>query len=201
MKFFSQPWIVWGGLGLIVTVALVASVMSPLLAWRQPIYIIASIAGVFSLVLLLFQPLLMLRKMPGVRISQGRKIHRWVGLSLVSCVVIHVLGLWITSPPDVIDALLFSSPTQFTPWGVVAMWAVFLSAGVVAVRRRLTSTLINWQRLHRGLGFVIVVGSVVHAFLIDGTMETWSKSVLCLAVITATIVSLMPARFRSFLYR
>lgn len=80
------------------------------------------------------------------------------------------------------------------------MWAVFLSAGVVAVRRRLTLKLINWQRLHRSLGFVIVVGSVVHAFLIDGTMETWSKSVLCLAVITATIISLMPAKFKLFLF-
>ena len=201
MKFFSRPWIVWGCLVLIGTVAIVASVMSPLWAWRQPVYIIASIAGVFALVLLLFQPLLMLRKMPGLRISQGRKFHRWVGISLVSCIVIHVLGLWITSPPDVIDALLFRSPTQFTPWGVVAMWAVFLSAGVVAVRRRLTSNLITWQRLHRSLGFIIVLGSVVHAFLIEGTMETWSKALLCLAVIIATIITLIPARLKSFLFR
>ena len=30
-------------------------------------------------------------------------------------VVIHVAGLWITSPPDMIDALLFTSPTPFSP--------------------------------------------------------------------------------------
>lgn len=197
MKLFSRPWFVWGCLILIATVAMVAPVFSPLLAWRQPVYIVASFAGVLSLVILLFQPLLMLRKMPGIPISQGRRIHRWVGIGLLSCVAIHVLGLWMTSPPDVVDALLFRSPTLFTPWGVVAMWAVFLSAGIVAVRQRLTSKTLTWQRLHRSLGFVIVVGSVVHAYLIDGTMEWWSKTLLCLAVVIATIITLTTARFKS----
>lgn len=192
-----QPWFVWGCLGLIATVAIFASLMSPLLAWRQPVYIVASVAGVLSLVILLFQPVLMLRQLPGVRISQGRKIHRWVGIGLVSCILIHVLGLWMTSPPDVIDALLFRSPTAFTPWGVVAMWAVFLSAAVVVVRRRISSKVITWQRLHRSLGFIIVIGSVVHAFLIDGTMEIWSKSILCLAVIGATAIALITTKFKS----
>ena len=81
------------------------------------------------------------------------------------------------------------------------MWTVFLSAGVVAVRRRLTSNLITWQRLHRSLGFIIVLGSVVHAFLIEGTMETWSKALLCLAVIIATIITLIPARLKSFFFQ
>ena len=44
---------------------------------------------------------------------------------LVIAVVLHVAGLWVTSPPDVIDALLFVAPTPFSNWGIIAMWALF----------------------------------------------------------------------------
>ena len=43
-------------------------------------------------------------------------------------VIVHVAGLWLTSPPDVIDVLLFRSPTPFSAWGAIAMWAVFAAA-------------------------------------------------------------------------
>lgn len=170
--------------------------MSPLLAWRQPIYILGSFAGIVALALLLFQPLLMHRQVPGLTILQGRKIHRWVGVLLLFSVAIHVLALWLTSPPDVIDALLFRSPTLFAPWGVMAMWAVFISAAIVTIRRRIRFKIATWQRLHRCLAVVIVVGSVVHAYLIEGAMETWSKWALCLAVIVATLVTLIMRKKR-----
>jgi len=37
------------------------------------------------------------------------------------------------------------------------------------------------------LAIVIVTGSVVHAILIEGTMETMSKAALCALVLAATI--------------
>ena len=44
--------------------------------------------------------------LPDLSARRSRHLHRWVGGLLVACVVLHVVGLWITSPPDVIDALL-----------------------------------------------------------------------------------------------
>lgn len=197
MNLTRRPWLVWGCLVLVACIAIAASAMSPLLAWREPIYIAGSFAGIVALVVLLFQPLLMLRQMPGLTILQGRKIHRWVGVLLLLSVITHVLALWLTSPPDVIDALLFRSPTLFAPWGVVAMWAVFISAAIVTIRRRLRFKIVTWQRLHGCLAVVIVAGSVVHAYLIEGAMEPWSKWALCVAVIVATTVTLMTRKKRS----
>jgi predicted ferric reductase len=114
-------------------------------------------------------------------------VHRWTGGALVAAVVIHVAGLWITSPPDMIDALLFSSPTPFSPWGVVAMWAIFAVALLAALRRRLGLRPRTWRLAHMLLAIVIVVGSVVHGILIEGAMETVSKAVLCALVVAATI--------------
>ena len=100
-------------------------------------------------------------------------------------VVIHVGGLWITSPPDMIDALLFSSPTPFSPWGVVAMWAIFAVALLAALRRRLGLRPRTWRIVHTLLAIVIVAGSAVHAILIEGAMETVSKAALCALVLAA----------------
>ena len=100
-------------------------------------------------------------------------------------VVVHVGGLWITSPPDMIDALLFTSPTPFSPFGVIAMWAIFAVALLAAIRRRLG--LRTWRIAHMSLAVVIVVGSVVHGMLIEGTMEMMSKAALCALVLVAAI--------------
>ena len=70
-------------------------------------------------------------------------------------VVVHVGGLWITSPPDMIDALLFTSPTPFSPFGVIAMWAIFAVAVLAAFRRRLG--LRTWRIAHMSLAAAIKV--------------------------------------------
>jgi len=111
-------------------------------------------------------------------------------------VVVHVAGLWITSPPDMIDALLFSSPTPFSPWGVIAMWAIFAVAIIAALRRRLGLRARTWRVVHMPLAIVIVVGSVVHGILIEGTMETMSKAALCALVLAATIKVMADLRVR-----
>ena len=102
-------------------------------------------------------------------------------------VLAHVIGLWITSPPDVIDVLLFRSPTPFSVWGVLAMWAVFAVALIVALRRRLAWRPMTWRRVHASLALVIVVGTVVHALQIEGTMELFTKLGLCVLVLLATV--------------
>lgn len=136
---------------------------------------------------MLIQPLLIAGYLPGLSAYRGRRVHLWIGGALVAAVVIHVGGLWITSPPDMIDALLFSSPTPFSPFGVVAMWAVFAVAIFASLRRRLGVRPRTWRIAHTLLAIVIVVGSVVHGLLIEGTMETISKAVLCALVLAAAV--------------
>lgn len=182
----SRATLTWVGLAVAVIVPIGAAAMSPLLAWREPIYIIAGFAGIAGLALLLVQPLLAGGYLPGLPGQSGRRMHRWVGIALVAMLVIHVGGLWITSPPDVIDALLFVSPTPFSAWGVVAMWAVFGAALLALFRRKLRLSPHSWRFGHTALVVTAVVGTVVHAMLIEGTMETFTKAALCALVLLAT---------------
>lgn len=179
--------LIWLALAAAIVVPLAAAAFSDQLAWRHPIYIAAGFAGVLSLGLLLVQPLLIGRYLPALSPQRARQLHRLVGAVLVLMVVIHVGGLWITSPPDVIDALLFASPTPFSIWGVIAMWAVFGAALLAAFRRRLRLRLTTWRTLHLAFAAVIASGGVVHALLIEGTMEALSKIALCICVSAAMI--------------
>jgi predicted ferric reductase len=191
--------LVWVGLGLAVAVPLVVAATSPLLAWRQPVYIAAGLAGVVTLTLLLLQPLLAAGLLPGLTMRRGRELHRWVGAALVFSIVVHVGGLWVTSPPDVVDALTFTSPTPFSAWGVVAMWAIFATALLALLRRRLRPR--NWRLGHSGLAVVIVLTSVVHALLIEGTMGDVSKLVLSGLVLAVTVKALRDLRIAALLRR
>jgi hypothetical protein len=183
----AKVTLIWAALAAAICVPIAAAAASPLLAWRGPVYILAGFAGIVALGLVLVQPLLIAGYLPGLSAYRGRRTHHWIGGALVAAVVVHVGGLWITSPPDMIDALLFSSPTPFSPWGVIAMWAIFAVAIIAALRRRLGLRAQTWRIVHMPLAIVIVVGSVVHAILIEGTMETISKAALCALVLAATI--------------
>ncbi|THH37350.1 ferric reductase [Aliishimia ponticola] len=162
---------------------------SPLLQWRQPVYIAAGFAGVAGLALLLLQPLLIRRLLPGI---DGRRWHRVIGVALVLMVVIHIAGLWITSPPDVVDVLLFRSPTPFSIWGALAMWAIFGAAFFAALRRRLSPRV--WRLSHLVAVTLAVLTTAAHAVLIDGTMGTLSKLALCAAALTATAYAVVKAK-------
>ncbi|POF34173.1 ferric reductase-like transmembrane domain-containing protein [Roseibium marinum] len=181
----ARAVLIWAALAAALLVPLAAAAASPLLQWRQPVYIAAGFAGIIAMALLLLQPLLAGGYLPGLAGPRGRRIHRWTGGLLVAVVIVHVAGLWITSPPDVIDALLFRSPTPFSVWGVIAMWAVFAAAVLAIFRRRLRPRV--WRPAHTALAVAIVTGSVVHALLIEGTMETLSKAGLCALVVAATV--------------
>ena len=182
---------IWGALAGAVAVPILAAGMSPLLAWRDQIYIAAGFAGIVGLSLLLVQPLLIRGYVPGLVGPIGRKAHRWLGGLLATAVVLHVAGLWITSPPDVVDALLFRSPTPFSIWGVVAMWAVFGAAMLAVFRRRLRIRPKIWAIAHRILAAIVVIGTIVHALLIEGTMEITTKIGLSALVAVAAGVTLL----------
>lgn len=179
--------LIWAAVVSAVAVPIGAAAFSPLLAWRDAIYIVACIAGVAGLALMLFQPLLIGGYLPGFSPYQARRIHRWIGTSLFAAVVIHVAGLWFTSPPDVIDALLFTSPTPFSAWGVIAMWAIFAVTIMVAFRKWLGLRPRTWRKAHTLLAATIVASTVVHSLLIEGTMEIVSKVALCALVVLATV--------------
>lgn len=184
--------LIWLALGVAVAAPVAVAASSPLLEWRQPVYIMAGLAGVIGLALMLVQPLLAAGYLPGLGPLRGRRMHRVVGGLLVLSVVLHVAGLWITSPPDVVDALLFMSPTPFSVWGVLAMWLIFATAVLALMRRRLGPKL--WRRLHTSLVVLIVASTALHAVLIEGTMGTISKWALCALVLAATIKAIVDLR-------
>ena len=190
----ARVTLIWALLAAAICVPIAAAAASPLLAWRGPVYIAAGFAGIIALGLMLVQPVLIAGYLPGLSAYRGRRAHHWIGGALVVAVVIHVGGLWITSPPDMIDALLFASPTPFSPWGVIAMWAIFAVALLAALRRRLGPR--RWRIAHMSLAVVIVVGTVVHGVLIEGTMETMSKVALCALVLGAAIKVMADLRVR-----
>lgn len=179
--------LIWVALALAIGVPVALAATSEQLAWRDPVYILAGFAGIAALGLVLVQPLLIGGYLPGLSAYRGRRVHHWIGGALVAAVVIHVAGLWVTSPPDMIDALTYASPTPFSPYGVTAMWAIFVVALLALLRRRLGLRLRTWRIIHVPLAIVIVAGSVVHCLLIEGTMETISKAVLCVLVLAATV--------------
>lgn len=186
--------LIWGAVAAAILGPFAIAATSPLLAWRDPIYIVAGFSGVLAFGGLFLQPLLAGGYLPGLNTRLARRTHVWVGAAVVAAVAIHVIGLWITSPPDVIDALLFRSPTPFSAWGVIAMWAIFATALLGAFRQRLRLRPMIWRLVHLSMAGVIVVGSIVHAMLIEGTMEWVSKAGLSALVLGAALVVIIALR-------
>jgi len=187
----ARAVLIWGALGVAIGVPIAAAATSEQLAWRGPVYILAGFAGIVALGLVLIQPLLIGGYLPGFLGYRGRRAHHWIGGALVLAIVIHVAGLWITSPPDMIDALTYASPTPFSPFGVTAMWAIFAVALLASLRRRLGLRPRTWRFVHMPLAIVIVAGSVAHCLLIEGTMETISKAALCALILAATVKAMV----------
>lgn len=191
--------LIWLALALVIGLAVGIAATSPLLAYRQPVYIASGLAGVIALALLLVQPLLVGGYLRGLPPARGRRVHRWTGGLLLGAVIVHVAGLWITSPPDVIDALLFVSPTPFSAWGVIAMWGVFAAGMLAVLRKRLHPRV--WRIAHTAIVCVVVATTVIHAALIDGTMGTVSKLVLCAFAVGATVKTVADLRAWKMLRR
>ena len=178
--------LIWAALVAAIISPLVAAAFSPQLAWRDGVYITSGFAGILSMGLLLVQPLLAAGDLRPLSALRSRQIHRAVGGLLVMGIIVHVGGLWITSPPDVIDALLFVSPTPFSLWGVIAMWGAFAAATMAILRRRVRVRPMTWRRAHVALAVIVAGTTVAHAALIEGTMEPVSKITLSALLLLAT---------------
>lgn len=173
---------------MVISVPVLLAALSPLHAWRDSIYIAASLAGVLTLSLLLLQLLLSTDYLPGLGRRQKLRLHQNTGKLLFALVIIHVAGLWITSPPDVIDALTFNSPTPFSLWGVIAMWSLFATVTLALFRSKLNIKPNGWRFIHGSLAIVIVFATVIHTVLIEGTMENFSKIAICTVLLITTLL-------------
>ncbi len=188
-------WALWVVLAALVVVPVVVALNSPWLPGRNMAYIVAGLAGILGLAMLLFQPLLAANYLPGPGAVRARWWHRVVGVGIVVAVLLHVAGLYVTSPPDTLDALLLVSPTPFSVYGVTAFWGVILTALLVALRRRIGWRVSTWRAVHNAFAAMVVGCTVIHALLIEGTMGSVSKQVLCAAVVLATGVAMVHLRF------
>ncbi|MCY4334028.1 MAG: ferric reductase-like transmembrane domain-containing protein [Litoreibacter sp.] len=126
-----QQKLIWGAIAFLALVPFVAVGFSPQLAWRDAIYIASGFAGVAGLSALLVQPLLAGRyKALGLKPMKANQLHRFVGLFLLLAVLAHVIGLYVTSPLDVIDVFLLRAPTIFSFWGLLAFYALLVCSAV-----------------------------------------------------------------------
>ena len=184
----------WGGVAAVMIAPVVIAAFSPYLESRDVPYLVGGFAGIVGLSLLFLQPLLPAGYLAGSKGPAGRRWHRRVGVAIVLAVALHVGGLYVTNPPDTIDALLLVSPTPFSVYGVTAMWGVVATAILVLLRRWLGLRYSVWRLIHNGLAAIVVVATVIHALQIEGAMEPGSKSMLCIAVVIATGVALLDLR-------
>lgn len=164
--------------------AIALAAASPLLSGRAAVWIAGGFAGILALAVLPFQPLLAAGLVAPPR---GLRLHRVLGAAILLLVLAHVAGLWLYSPEDIADALLLRAPAAFSFWGVAGLAALLAAALVTLLRRRLPPR--AWRRLHLGLAGLGALASVVHAVLVDGAMEPWSKALLCLATLAAVALA------------
>lgn len=190
--FLAVP--IWAVLVAVIAVPIVLAALSPLLSYRSAPYIVGGFAGILGLAVLFIQPLFAAGYLPGQRLTEARKWHRRAGWAIVMLVALHIGGLYLTSPPDTLDALLLVAPTPFSVYGVIAMWGIVLTAILVSLRRRIGVRTSIWRMVHNGLALIVVAATVVHALQIEGTMEPISKWALCLAVLLVTSLTLLDLR-------
>lgn len=176
---------VWLCLVSVIGVPLLIAATSPLQASRNVAYVIGGLSGVFALGLLLLQPLLAAGYLPGLPVVDSRRWHQWLGICIVAAVILHIVGLYLTSPDDMSDALLLVAPTPYSVYGVIGLWGVVLTALLVALRSRLRLRITTWRILHNALAVIVVLASVVHALMIDGAMGSRSKLILSVLVLIA----------------
>ena len=189
------PLLFWAALAVLMAAPLLIAATSPLLAGRDVIYIVGGFAGILALILLLIQPLLAAGLLPGISLVQARRWHRWTGSALAIALALHIIGLYLTSPPDMIDALLLVAPTLYSIFGVIGMWALILIVMLVLARARMGWRITRWRIVHNTLAVVVVVASVTHALMIEGAMGALSKLILCLGVVVAMTVVTVQLRW------
>ncbi len=169
-------------------VPIVLAVMSPLHQGRSAPYVVGALAGVVLLSLLLTQPLLAIGFNLNTSLACARKWHQWLGGAIVVLIALHIGGLYLASPMDMLDALTLAAPTPFSLYGVIGLWASVLIVFSLLIRKRTKP--MRWNTIHNVLALLVVVPGVVHALLIEGSMEVRTKWILCIVIVLAsTLVS------------
>lgn len=186
--------VVWAALIAAAGLPVLFAAFSPYLAYRGAAYIVGGFAGIVGLSVLLIQPLLAAGYLPGLSPAEARVWHRRLGAVLVVLVLLHLGGLYLTSAPDTLDALLLVSPTPFSVWGVISFWGTLATGLLVASRRRLRMRPATWRIAHNALAAVVVIATVAHALQIEGAMEPVSKWLLSLAALAVTALVLIDIR-------
>lgn len=184
----------WLLLGVFVAAPLLVATQSPLLAWRGPIYVASSFAAILGMGLMLVQPALVGGLLASLGPQKARGLHRVLGVALLVVVLAHVAGLWITSPPDVVDVLLFRSPAPFSIWGALALWMLILAGGAGVLRKRLGMPLWLFRRGHAALAALAVFCTVLHVLLIEGLLPFWLKAGMSLFLVAVLGVALWTLR-------
>ncbi len=178
----------WVLLAAVIGFPILIAVLSPLQVGRDAIYITGSFGGIVCLALLLIQPLLAAGCFPAGRLSQQQRWHRLVGVAILFTLFLHIAGLYLTSPDDMVDALLLIAPTPYSVYGAIALWGLVLTAIVAFTRRRWHQR--AWRFAHLSLAAVVVGASVVHALMIEGLMGSLSKILLCSCVLLTAAFAL-----------
>ena len=186
--------LIWGALAGVAALPVIVAAQSEYLQYRSTIYVAAGFAGILALALLLVQPLLAAGLLPGLTIPTGRRLHRRIGGVLAVAVALHISGLWLTSPPDMIDALTFTAPTAFSAFGVVAMWALIAAGLLALLRKTLRLRPRVWRLAHTAAVVVVAGGSVAHAVMVEGTMGRGSKTLICGALIATLALAVRRLR-------
>jgi len=176
----------WLSVIVIAAVPVIAAAVSPLQSGREALWVVGGMAGVVALSLLFVQPLLMATAPTLLSTRDGIFWHRWSGILIVALVALHIGALYAYSPDDVTDALLLVAPTPFSLYGVISLWCVVLTLGLVVGRRMLRLDHRHWRILHSVLAVAIVAAGAVHAVLIEGAMEEMSKLAICVAALATT---------------
>jgi len=182
--------LVWSLLAVCVLAPVAIAAANPLQESRDAFWIAGGLAGVVALALMLAQPLLAAGMLPAPPLPTARRWHRVLGFGVASLIVLHVVGLYLSSPEDIADALMLVAPTPFSVYGVLGLVGILLTIVLVAARSRLALRYAVWRLVHNGLALIVVAASVAHALLIEGAMGAVSKAALCALVLAATVAVL-----------
>ena len=182
----ARAALVWVALAAAICVPIALAATSPQLAWRGPVYILAGFAGIVALGLMLVQPLLIAGYLPGL--SAYRAACASLDRRRAGCRDRDPCR----RPLDHQSARHDRRPSLRIADAILPLWR---DRHVGDLRRRAAGYLPSaietaprtWRIAHMLLAIVIVAGSVVHAILIEGTMETVSKAALCALVLAAAI--------------
>jgi predicted ferric reductase len=188
--------LVWCGIAACIFIPVGIATTDPVLASRDGFWIVGGMAGVVALAILLLQPLLAWGGLPGPSRTTTRRWHRLVGTTIVVLVGLHVGALYLSSPQDMIDALMLTAPTPFSVFGVIGLGGVLLTVVLVAMRSRTGLRYASWRIVHNGLALIIVLSSIAHALLIEGAMGPLSKAALCVFMLVATGFVLVRVHFK-----